>query len=537
MTVARWSCRSSRGDPRATRRVPLRPTVRGGRLAFSTRGGPDVSEIAWCLRARRSRVRGLCRTSPSRTRWIWPRRPTHQRHRRGRGHVGRGGRRCGRVRSTGRSRSTAPSTATSSSVTASVTVRGARHRRRPRRARRRADHGHTSATTSSRSTAASPTRDGAQVDGDVKSRQEPDVAPGTVTGDVKKLNIQNLFSGILLVFLIYLWIAVTLSVALLGLPVRRCCSPRAADATATAGRRFWPTVGWGALVGIVGPILGVLVLVTIVGIPFGLGMLSALNVLAPLGYVASSLILGRLMVKGTSTGARIGAFFAGFGILRAVALLPGIGVIVWFLVCMYGLGALTQAAWRAGRVAPASPSPAAPEPSPEPPAGARNLTLRPATMRGGDGCRTCAAVDGVVAAAPEHELQVDEHAHDRGPRAPQRRQSFGLDDGEGRDCDDIGDSEPHDRAEAREQWGPAGARRRRARSREWRSGRHRRTGSCARPRGPTRRRARSPPRGTLPAIAPITTKALMRRRRRPGGSRIMIARGARTGRTTQANAT
>ena len=131
--------------------------------------------------------------------------------------------------------------------------------------------------------------------------------------------------------------------------------PRAADATAAAGRRFWPTVGWGALVGIVGPILGVLVLVTIVGIPFGLGILSALNVLAPLGYVASSLIFGRLMVKGTSTGARIGAFFAGFGILRAAALIPGLGFIVWFLACMYGLGALTQAAWRAGRRAPEAP--------------------------------------------------------------------------------------------------------------------------------------------------------------------------------------
>jgi hypothetical protein len=98
-------------------------------------------------------------------------------------------------------------------------------------------------------------------------------------------------------------------------------------------------------------------------------MLSALNVLAPLGYVASSLILGRLMVKGTSTGARVGAFFAGFGILRAVALLPGLGVLAWFLVCIYGLGALTQAAWRAGHSAPATPSPAPAEPSPDlPPA-------------------------------------------------------------------------------------------------------------------------------------------------------------------------
>ena len=166
------------------------------------------------------------------------------------------------------------------------------------------------------------TRDGARVNGDVKSRKTPDVAPGTVRGDVKKLNVGNLFAGFLIGFLIFLWIAVTVSVAILGL-LFVLLFPRAADATAAAGRRFWPTLGWGALIGIVGPILGVLVLVTIVGIPFGLGILSALNVLAPLGYVASSLIFGRLMVKGTSTGARIGAFFAGFGILRAAALIPG----------------------------------------------------------------------------------------------------------------------------------------------------------------------------------------------------------------------
>jgi cytoskeletal protein CcmA (bactofilin family) len=210
------------------------------------------------------------------------------------------------------------------------------------------------------------TRDGAQVDGDVKSRKQPDVAPGTVSGGVKKLNVRNLFTGFLIVFLLYLWIAVTVSVALLGF-LFVLLFPRGADATAAAGRRFWPTVGWGALIGIAGPILGLLVLVTVIGIPLGLGTLSALNVLAPLGYVASSLILGRLMVKGTSTGARIGAFFAGFGILRAVALLPGIGVIVWFLVCMYGLGALAQAAWRAGRPAPETPPSV---PPPEPPSAA-----------------------------------------------------------------------------------------------------------------------------------------------------------------------
>ncbi len=205
-------------------------------------------------------------------------------------------------------------------------------------------------------------RDGASVTGSVKSRRAPDVAPGTVQGDVKKLNIKNLWAGFMILFLIYLWIAVTLAVALLGL-LFVLLFPRAADATATAGRRFWPSVGWGALIGIVGPILAVLVLVTIIGIPLGLGMFSALNVLAPLGYVASSLILGRCMVKRASTGGRIGAFFAGFGILRAVALIPGIGTIAWFLVCVYGLGALAQAAWRAGRVAPGS-TPSDPPPAP-----------------------------------------------------------------------------------------------------------------------------------------------------------------------------
>ena len=190
---------------------------------------------------------------------------------------------------------------------------------------------------------------GARVGGDVVSRREPRIASGTVRGDVKRLNLSSIFGGFLIAFLIFLWISVTISVAVLGL-LFVLLFPRAADAAAAAGRRVWPSLGWGALVGIVGPIVGVVVLVTVVGIPLGIGMLSALTVLTPLGYVTASLLLGRTMVKGTSTGARIGAFFAGFGILRAAALIPGIGFIVWFFACLYGVGALTIAAWRAGHV-------------------------------------------------------------------------------------------------------------------------------------------------------------------------------------------
>jgi hypothetical protein len=157
-------------------------------------------------------------------------------------------------------------------------------------------------------------RDGAEVGGDVVSRREPRV-DGTVRGEVKELDLESILSGALIALLLLLWVSVTVSVAILGL-LFVLVFPRAADATVAAGRRVWPSLGWGALVGIVGPILAVLVLVTIVGIPLGLGALSAL----------------------------------------------------WFVACLYGLGALTIAAWRAGHGTRGEPEDGAPPPEePAPP--------------------------------------------------------------------------------------------------------------------------------------------------------------------------
>ena len=210
------------------------------------------------------------------------------------------------------------------------------------------------------------------VGGDVVSRRPPSIARGTVEGEVRRVDLRAIFTGIIIGFLAYLWLAVTLSTAILGL-LFVWLLPRAADTAAAAGKRVGASIGWGASVGIVGPMLAVLVLVTVVGLPLGFTMLSALNVLAPLGYVTASLILGRVWVKGVTPRARIGAFFAGFGILRLVALIPGLGFLVWFLVCIYGIGAVSMAAWYGGhqvRPPPPSDDESAPlEPPPaEPPA-------------------------------------------------------------------------------------------------------------------------------------------------------------------------
>jgi hypothetical protein len=94
-----------------------------------------------------------------------------------------------------------------------------------------------------------------------------------------------------------------------------------------------------------------------------------------LGYVVSAAALGRLIVKEKSG---LIAFLAGFGILRAVAIIPGLGVLVWILASAYGVGVLAVASYRAGRgtgtppadtrpdAAPSSTAPSSAAPSNEP---------------------------------------------------------------------------------------------------------------------------------------------------------------------------
>jgi len=208
-------------------------------------------------------------------------------------------------------------------------------------------------------------RPGGNVHGDVASGKQPIAAANTVHGHVKTLNLSSIFTGFVVTLLALLWVAVTLSSAILGL-FFVALFPRASEATVAAGRRFGVSLLTGLLVGVLAPIVGVGAIVTVLGIPLGLAVLGTVTVLAPLGYVATAVIFGRLMIRGPGTGARLGAFFAGFGILRFAALVPGLGFVVGLLAAVYGIGALTVAGWRAARGAPAGSTPAS-----VPPEGAR----------------------------------------------------------------------------------------------------------------------------------------------------------------------
>jgi hypothetical protein len=192
----------------------------------------------------------------------------------------------------------------------------------------------------------------ARVGGDLLyGEEEPRLAPGAlVAGEIDEKGWDAL--GLLpIIGAFVLWLAVTVSTAVLGI-LLVLLVPRAADATmAQAESRFWTAVAIGAGVFVGLPLLAFVASITLVGLPLAIGLILALLPLAALGYVAAAWVLGRLIVKPPRD--RILAFLAGLAILRAVALIPVLGLLAWLGAVIVGLG-LLGAAIIAAREAPAA---------------------------------------------------------------------------------------------------------------------------------------------------------------------------------------
>jgi cytoskeletal protein CcmA (bactofilin family) len=202
---------------------------------------------------------------------------------------------------------------------------------------------------------------GARVDGDVVYAQEkPVVSPGAqVGGDVRHVRAGEW--GNALIAWAAIWLAMTISTLLLGLALL-WIAPRAADAAfEVAGTHTGQSIaaGLGVLIGL--PILAVLLLLTVVGIPLAILLFLLLIPLAVLGYANSAWLLGRRIV-GPPRG-RFVSFLAGLAILRLVALVPVLGGLVWAAAAVFGIGTLAVAGWRAR--SPGAP-PAEPAAAPAP---------------------------------------------------------------------------------------------------------------------------------------------------------------------------
>jgi hypothetical protein len=207
-------------------------------------------------------------------------------------------------------------------------------------------------------------KDGAEVDGDISSRLTPTIGPGaTVKGAVKGVNVDFQFGDVFAARFVF-WLAVSISLLVLGL-LLLAFVPRAAAATVETMRESTgAAIGFGFVVFVGLPVVAVLALVTLVGIPLGLGILLALVPIYSVGYVTSVWLVGRRIVRAPTSPYL--AFLVGWAILRALALVPALGGILWFLSSVFGLGVLAVTARRAGR--PPVPPPPAAEPMTMPPA-------------------------------------------------------------------------------------------------------------------------------------------------------------------------
>ena len=183
--------------------------------------------------------------------------------------------------------------------------------------------------------------------------------PGArIDGDIRRENFRNYFRALGWALWFGWWVAVSISLFVLGL-VLLAIAPRMFPPILDVARtRVGPVIGWGLIIAIGLPIVSVIVMVTLVGIPLGLIGLLSLALLYSVGYVIAALLLGRRLLAEPRNV--ILAFLVGLLILRVVGLIPVLGGLVTAAATIYGVGALAIAAWRAART-PAPPTPQAAE--------------------------------------------------------------------------------------------------------------------------------------------------------------------------------
>ena len=198
----------------------------------------------------------------------------------------------------------------------------------------------------------------ARVGGDLRYGDEsPVLARGaSVDGEISNEDWADSANGWGWVSGLAWWLAVSVSTLIVGL-LLVWLAPGALYAAERAAReRLGATVGWGVAIAIGFPVLAILALVTLVGIPFGVALLSAAIPVLVVAYTTAAWIVGRRVLRNRSASPWA-ALFAGWGILRVLALIPVAGALVGLAATVVGLGTLAVALWRArGTGAPAAPA-------------------------------------------------------------------------------------------------------------------------------------------------------------------------------------
>jgi cytoskeletal protein CcmA (bactofilin family) len=208
----------------------------------------------------------------------------------------------------------------------------------------------------------------ARVGGDLRYGDEsPVLARGArVDGKVSNEDWDDSLNGWGWVSVLAWWVAVSVSTLIVGVLLVWLAPGALYAAERAVQERLGATVGWGVLIAIGVPVLAIVALVTLVGIPFGIALLLAAIPVLLVAYATAAWIVGRRVLRNRSASLWA-ALFAGWGILRLLALIPIAGELVGLAATVVGLGALAVALWRARRASalieetrPPAPGPPAP---------------------------------------------------------------------------------------------------------------------------------------------------------------------------------
>ena len=188
--------------------------------------------------------------------------------------------------------------------------------------------------------------DTAQIGGDVLAHGRVQLASGAnVQGRMSQDVSFTVSRSLRTVAAFVSWLAVAASTLLLGL-LFAFVAPRALEQTAVAGRTApWASAGWGLILATGGPVLAVLAVALVLGIPLGIGVLLSIVLLSLLGVVVTAQTVGRVLVDEDRRPTT--AFLAGWGIATVLGVIPYVSGVVFGASAIFGLGAAVVAIWRA----------------------------------------------------------------------------------------------------------------------------------------------------------------------------------------------
>lgn len=172
----------------------------------------------------------------------------------------------------------------------------------------------------------------------------------TVSGDVTERGSLRVGGAIAALFSLLFWLGMTIAALAAGLVFAAVGGHQLTEAGRVMKDPVKSILGvvfvWVAL-----PIIAVVAMITLVGLPLGLGVLFfLLPALLFLGFIAAGQYLGRMIVG--RSGREVGehpylATFLGVLILSLVILVPVLGAVIALLAAIWGAGALAMTAYQA----------------------------------------------------------------------------------------------------------------------------------------------------------------------------------------------